>query len=302
MNKRSFLSLFFLVISYCSKGQQQLIYPEQFLSFVSPYLFSNPCVPQEEPMSVDLVFNKYPGLSKNVGFYYLSLSVKKQTAKKTHTFGLHSFSEQETDLLSRTYIALRYAWSTSLNEKVKLSGGASFGLFNYFIGATNSSVGGSYFKQINTIGLWLKGPKYDFGLSLKEYINQTNQLENTNFYLMKSLNVMLHYKLFSQPQYDLTIAMDNSIIEKDFFSIRTSLEYLYLKKLSVGILSNTRKGFGFNVGIRNYEIGKNKLDLVFSYVNNSWRLAQSQTYLSNEQLEIQLAYKIFSKKNREILE
>lgn len=293
--------LFFPFLPFITVAQHTDIYPIPFLQFQNNTAFYNPAANTNDAV-VDLNFlnTNYTGLLKNVGLYYLDVSFKKKAATSTQTFGLIIHSEYETELLKRSRAYVRYAWKTALNKKINFSGGAAFGLYNYLVKGTVSSVGASVLALDGNAGVWLEGYHIKTGVSVNQLTNSSVNPINRAIVLKRYLTVITEYALPITDENEVLFALkiNNNRINQS--NIQGSVVTTLFNNYSLGVIYLHEQGAGFTLGLKNFKLTNTVGEISFSYLRNSLFSNLPTRTMNTDRIEFLLGFYIDSITQKEL--
>lgn len=256
-----------LFVHLTAYTQQPGIYPLPFVKFTDNYTFDNPAASSlSDSWEVKLLNSFYTGLLNNVGFYYFDASLRiNQKNTNVHTAGLMIYSEYETEILKRTRVYGRYAWSSLLTPALNLSAGIHAGFFNYSVKSTGSSSGASSLVPDVNLGLWLKGKKFNIGISSAQITGSEVKPVNTIFTLSRYFVLTSDYSFLFSSSSKLTLAGKAWKGQGNNEGLHTAARVVIFKNFSAEINYLVARGAGFSLGVLEFPLLKMHGDLYFSY-------------------------------------
>lgn len=275
-------AIFILILLPLSSGAQNGIIPLSLLKLRDNYSFDNPAsAVLSESFDLKLLHSSYTNLPGKAGLNYAdaNFTIKKEAGNNAHIPGLLIHSEYETSILKRTRFYLRYSWNTKITEKMKLSAGLHVGFLNYSIRASNSSSGLSSFAPDANLGIWVHGKKINIGISSAQILNAKIIPVSTPYLLKRYLIIIADYKLLSNSNSALTVAVKFDHDGKELKDAKTGFVY-QMKNFNAEINYSYNKGIIFSGGLVRLPVSKLNADLFFSYFYSG------NKYLNNDRIEL----------------
>lgn len=242
------------------------IFPLPFVKFTDNYTFDNPSAASfSHPWDLKLVNSFYTGLLNNVGFYYLDASCQIKKNRNNHTLGLMVFSEYETEILKRTRVYGRYAWSSYFTPTLQLSAGVQGGFFNFAVKSTGSSAGASAIVPDGTAGIWLKGKRFNAGISAAQLTGAEVKPVNQIMHLDRYFVITANYSLPLSAESQLIAATKAWKGQAGNQGLHTAMNLVLNKNFSAEINYLFGRGTGFSLGIMQFSLLRVHGNLHFSY-------------------------------------
>lgn len=253
---------------------------------------SNPAVNGVyHPLEFRTATNTYVGVLSNVGAFYgqVNASLKSDTSRSwlsapRNVLGLSVFREKEGNYISRSRIYLNYSWHTGLTPKLSLSTGVGVGVFNYSVHSSVSGAGGSVWAWDGSIGVWLYGKTFGFGVSGSQLPSANPKWELSEISLTRYWSAAL--KKDFELNYKTIISLNSELFLYDSGWKSNVGVLIHFLKYAVGVNYLHQNGVALQAGLRNKLTidSRYMFELMFGYQIKT--LSKSQ--FNAQQVEVSL--------------
>ncbi len=291
---RIVLSVVLLVVVLVRSTAQTIpVLPVQFTHFFKTYTFVNPAsIGISAPLEIMVGDKALTGAFAGVQTLYVNANVqlsKDSVNSAKHVVGLSFENDKEGTYINRSRAALLYAVHVPLNERLTLSSGTAIGFVNHFFSASNINPGGSDLAPNIDLGIWLRGKRFNVGISGNQLIPfKMTPIEQT-YVLSRHYTLVLDRTVALSRHLNLTPTALWRLEGLNKKNIDLGLVSLIHETLIVAISYKYQKALAFSAGLEKIKIGNQIFRLLFSYNSPVGK----KLYYNPQSYDVLLSYVLF---------